>query len=203
MRPKENNVYRRTATGPATHPTDADRVTPRDLRPDEGDLLDALMSGLSPRSRYLRFHTPIPALSAGMRQILLDVDGRDRIALVAEADDGMPIGIARTVRDRQRPDEAEIAVAVIDAWHRQGIGRRLVAAVAERARAAGVRRLTARVLPENTDALALFRAVFPVLFTRRDDDALVLVAVLDGAGRIDDWTITMDDILADLADLAA
>ena len=30
----------------------------RDLRPDEGDLLDVLMTGLSPRSRYLRFHSP-------------------------------------------------------------------------------------------------------------------------------------------------
>lgn len=192
-------MNRRSPTVLASHPTRATRVTARDLRPDEEDLLDALMSGLSPRSRYLRFHTPIPALSSGMRRVLLDVDGRDRTALVAEADDGAPVGIARTIRDRQRPDEAEIAVAVIDTWHRRGVARRLVAAVAERAMAAGVRRLTARVLPDNTAALGLFRAIFPVHFTRRDDDAVVLVGVLDGAGRTGDWTITMDDVLADLA----
>lgn len=57
--------------------------------------------------------------------------------------------------------------------------------------------LSPRSLPENTPARALFRALFPVCLTRRDDDALVLVAVLDGG--IDDWTITMDDVLADLA----
>lgn len=180
---------RRTAFAP---------IALRDMRPDEGDLLDALMSGLSPRSRYLRFHSPVPSLSAGMRRALLDIDGRDRVALVAEADDGTPVGIARTIRDRGRPDEAELAVAVIDAWHRRGIGRQLVTAVAERARTAGVRRLTARVLPENAAAVGLFRAVFPVCLTRRDDDALVLVAVL-GRGGVDDWTITTDDILADLA----
>lgn len=90
-----------------------------------------------------------------------------------------PGGIARTNRDPQRPAEAEIAVAVVDAWHRRGVGRQLVTAVA---------------LPENDAVLGLLRAVFPVCFSWREDDALVLVAVLDR-----NWTITMDDILADLA----
>ncbi|GAA1284895.1 hypothetical protein GCM10009609_57600 [Pseudonocardia aurantiaca] len=174
-------------------------VTLRDLRRDEGDLLDALFAGLSPRSRYLRFHSPIPALSAGMRRALLDVDGRDRIALVAEAADGTPVGIGRAVRNTGRPDEAEMAVSIVDAWHRRGIGRRLVTAVAQRAQVRGVRRLVARVLPENAAALGLFRSAFPVLLSHRDDDAIVLVAVLDNAGGTEGWTITMDDILADLA----
>jgi GNAT superfamily N-acetyltransferase len=176
------------------------RVTVRDLRRDEGDVLDALVAGLSPRSRYLRFHAPIPALSAGMRRVLLDVDGRDRIALVAEADDGTPVGIARMSRDRGFPGEAEIAVSTVDAWHRRGVARVLVTAVAERARAVGVRRLTARVLRENGAAIALFRSAFPVCLTRRDDDAVVLVALL-GDG-VDDWTVTTGDVFADLADMA-
>lgn len=176
------------------------RVTVRDLRRDEGDVLDALMAGLSARSRYLRFHAPIPALSAGMRRVLLDVDGRDRIALVAEAADGTPVGIARTSRDRGCPGEAEIAVSTVDAWHRRGVGRLLVAAVAERARAVGVRRLTARVLRENGAAIALFRSAFPVCLTRRDVDGMVLVALLGDA--IEDWTITTEDVFADLADMA-
>jgi RimJ/RimL family protein N-acetyltransferase len=174
-------------------------VTLRDLRADEAGLLDTVMSGLSPHSRYLRFHTPIRALTAGMRQALLDVDGRDHIALVAETDDGTAVGVARTIRDRRHPDQAEIAVAVVDAWHGRGVGRRLVTAVAERARATGVRRITARVLPENTAAIGLFRSVFPVSLTRSDDDALALVAVLGRGGGVDDYAITMEDILADLA----
>lgn len=185
---RKTAVFRRSAT--------VHRVTLRDLRPDEGDVLDALMSGLSPRSRYLRFHTPIPALTAGMRRALLDVDGRDRVAMVAEADDGAAVGIARTIRDRLRPTEAEIAVAVVDAWQHRGVGRRLVTAVTERARLAGVLRMTARVRSENAAALALFRSVFPASLTHRDDDAIVLVGVLGGG--VDDWAITMDDILADL-----
>lgn len=181
-----------------SHHAAADRVSLRDLWPDEGDVLDALMAGLSPRSRYLRFHSPVQALSVGMRRALLDVDGRDRVALVAEADDGTLVGIARTIRDPQRSTEAEIAFAVIDAWHHRGIGRRLVTAVGDRARAAGVQRMTAGVLPENAAALGLLRDVFPFCLTPRDGDALVLVAMLGWRGGLDDWTVTPDDILAGL-----
>jgi GNAT superfamily N-acetyltransferase len=180
---------------PAT-PAAIGAVTLRNLRPDEGAVLDTLVARLSPRSRYLRFHSPIAALSPGLRRVLLDVDGHDRVALVAESDDGTPVGIVRTVRDAQRRDEAEIAVAVVDAWHRRGIARRLVAAAAQRALVTGVRRLTARVLPENAAALALFRSVFPVRLAHRDEDALVLVSLIGGADGTDDWTITMDDVLA-------
>jgi GNAT superfamily N-acetyltransferase len=173
-------------------------VTLRDLRRDDSDLLDTIVAGLSPQSRYLRFHSPIPALSAGLRRVLLDVDGHDRIALVAETDDGTAVGIARVIRDPRRPEQGELAVEVVDAWHRRGVGRGLVAAVVERASAAGVRRLTARVLDENAAALGLFRSLFPISLTRRDDDALVLVALLAGTSGTD-WTVTIDDILADLA----
>ena len=170
----------------------------RPLRPGEGDVLDALLSGMSLRSRYLRFHTPVRRLSGPMRRSLLDVDGHDRIALVAEAPDcgpdgSGPVGISRAIRDAARPDEAELASAVVDEWPPRGVARALVTALVERARAAGVRRLVARVLPENAAALGLLRSLFPVLLSRADDDALVLVAVLDGA---EGWTV--DDLLADL-----
>jgi len=179
------------------------RVTVRDLGREEDGVLDAVVAGMSPQSRYLRFHAPIPELSAGMRRTLLDVDGRDRVAVVAEvgaAGHAVPIGIARMSRDPDRPAEAEIAVVTVDAWHRRGVGRLLVGAVAERACARGVRRLTARVLGENRAAIALFRAVFPVHLTRRDADAVVLVALLGcGAGG---WTVTDEDVVADLHDMA-
>ncbi len=171
----------------------------RPLRSHEADLLDEFVGRLSPRSRYLRFHSPVPALSSGMRRSLLDVDDRDHIALLGEAEDGTAIGVARMIR-AQRPSEgagssteAEVAVAVADAWHRRGVGRRLMTALAARARAVGVDRLTARVLPENTAARGLFHAVFAICLTRRDRDAVLLTALLDGAHQI-----TMDDVIAHL-----
>lgn len=176
---------------------ETERLHLRELRRGDAGLLDTLVAGLSPHSRYLRFHTPVAALSTRMRQALLEVDGRDHVALVAVTGDGAPVGIARAIRDPRRRDEAEIAFAVVDAWHRRGVGRRLVTAIAERARGVGMRRLTARVLPENAAALGLIRSVFPLCLVRHDEDAVVLVAQL-GDG-LDAWAITMDDILADLA----
>jgi GNAT superfamily N-acetyltransferase len=176
----------------------ADTTTVRELGRDEGDLFDAIMAGLSPQSRYLWFHIPIPALTPGLRRALLDVDGVRHFALVAEAGPGRPVGIANVVRTGQRPGEAEIAVAVIDAQQRRGVGRELVTAAAERARRLGVRRLSARVLPGNTAALNLFRSVFPVVLSSRDADGLVLVALLGGSGGRSDWLITEEDVIADL-----
>lgn len=135
-----------------------------------------------------------------MRRALLDVDGRDHIALVAEAGgDGRceppAVGIARMIRDPRVPDEAELAVAVVDAWHRRGVGRRLLEEIGQQAVAVGVTQLHARVLPDNTAALELLRAVFPYCLTRRDADAVHLVCLLAGDRG---WGVTMDDILADL-----
>ncbi len=54
-------------------------------------------------------------------------------------------------------DRAELALAVVDAWQRRGVGRALLAALAARARRAGVRRFTATLLRDNRGALALAR----------------------------------------------
>ena len=169
-------------------------ISVRPLRRDEGALLDAVFACLSPRSRYLRFHSPVARLTAPMRHALLAVDGRDHVALVAVSARGEPVGIARFIRDRQRPDEAEVAFEVVDAWHRRGVGRLLLTALADLAAPVGVKRLHALVLPENAAATALLRSVFPVCLARRDRDATELVCLLDGG-----WEITMDDILDDLA----
>lgn len=170
-------------------------ITIRSLRREEGDVLDHLVAGMSPQSRYLRFHAPVHALDDRMRRALLDVDARDHIALVAEADDGTPIGIARMIRDRHARSEAEVAFAVVDAWHRRGVGRRLLEALVHRAPALGITRLHAYVLAGNDAALGLFRAALGVVLTRPDGDAVHLVGLVGDRG----WEITMDDIMADLA----
>lgn len=174
---------------------DAAPITIRSLRRDEDDLLDDVVARMSPRSRYLRFHSPVQALDDRMRRVLLDVDGRDHVALVAEADDGTPIGIARMIRDRQARGEAEVAFAVVDAWHRRGVGRRLLTALVDRAPDLGIYRLHAHVLAGNDAALGLFRDVLGVVLTRPDEDAVHLVGLVGDRG----WAITMDDIMADLA----
>ena len=171
-------------------------ISVRPVRRDEGELLDTVFAGLSPRSRHLRFHSPVTRLTTPVRRALLAVDGQDHVAVVAVSARGEPVGIARLIRDPLRSHEAEIAFEVVDAWQRRGVGRLLLTALAERATDIGVRRVHALVLPENTAAMALLRSVFPVCLARRDRDAIELVCLLPGEHG---WDITMDDILDDLA----
>ena len=62
---------------------------------------------------------------------------------------GRPIAIARWIRTPDQPDEAELALEVVDAEHGRGVGRTLVAYAAERAWRAGVRTMLVSVDPEN------------------------------------------------------
>jgi GNAT superfamily N-acetyltransferase len=151
-----------------------DKPSFRPLRRDDGDLLDAVMAGLSTRSRYLRFHSPKPRLTAGDRAFLTNVDGRDHLALVAFAEDGAPIGVARAVRLREDPRTAELAVAVVDARQRQGVGSELIRRVARDAAGVGIERLIAHVLAESHLAVSLPKRGWRLV--ERDGHALRLEA---------------------------
>jgi MFS family permease len=154
-----------------------ERRTPlvREMTSDDGAALDAVFAGLSPHSRYLRFHSPIPRLGEGLRAALLDLDGRERLALVAEVpspEGPIPVGIAELARTGEH--RAEIAVAVVDEWHRRGIGRLLIDELGHRATALGIRELTGAVLPGNTAVVGLIRAVFPHTLAHWEDGAIQL-----------------------------
>lgn len=182
--------------GQALHldaPSDPPGPTIRPLRSDDGELLDAVLAGLSPRSRHLRFHTPTPRPTAELRCTLLDVDGPRHRAVVALDGSGRAVGTARVIRDADRPDHAEVAFEVVDAWQRRGVGRRMLTAVADDAAAAGIVRLRALVLAGNDAALGLMHAVFGLCLDRRRGDVVEVTALLG-----EDAGITMDDVLADL-----
>ena len=141
--------------------------------------IDQLFAAMSPQNRYRRFHAAVRTISAAMRRVLLDVDGLQRAAFVAEVAEGdemRAIGIGRYAAIGA--DQVDVAVAVADdvppARSRSGAdgpyrlgraGRRLPT-------------LQAEVLPENTAAIRLMRAAFPAATMRRDGTGLRLVAGL-------------------------
>src|SRR4051794_18723776 len=74
--------------------------------------------------------------------------GCDHLALVAFAADGTPLGVVRAIRQRDDAAAAEVALAIIDARQRQGLGTELISRLARCAAAAGIERLVAQVLAE-------------------------------------------------------
>jgi GNAT superfamily N-acetyltransferase len=95
-----------------------------------------------------------------MLAYLTEIDYVNHFALGAFAldDADMPlIGGARYIRIRDEPQKAEIAVTVIDDYHRRGLGPALLRALAEVAVESGVRRFLGTALWENRPISRLLR----------------------------------------------
>jgi ribosomal protein S18 acetylase RimI-like enzyme len=150
-------------------------VTVRELTGTDGAAVDAVLIGLSPQSRYLRFNTGIGQVSGWMRRALADVDGHNCVGVVAEmATLAGPaaIGMAHLCRVDER--RAEVAVVVVDAYQRRGVGRRLLETLGERAVDLGYQVIVANVLPENDVAQRFAHQTFPGVLSQRRDDLVEL-----------------------------
>jgi protein lysine acetyltransferase len=138
---------------------DGTRLLIRPVLPtDRGKLADS-QPGFSRESHYRRFFSA-PPLSDKVVEYLIDVDYVDHFAwtVLAADDPGEPgIASARYVRERDAPDIAEVAFAVVDDYQGRGLGTLLLGALAVAARENDVRRFRARLLSENAAMRAVLR----------------------------------------------
>ena len=128
----------------------------RPIRPDDGDRLRQFHSRLSQQTVYNRFFAYHPTLSDADVARFTQVDGVDRVALVATLH-GQIIGVVRYDR-APGADEGEVAFVVEDAQQGRGLGPVLLEHLAAAARERGVVRFTADVLPTNRAMLGVFKS---------------------------------------------
>jgi acetyltransferase len=136
-----------------------ERLLIRPVHPQDAPLATAFVAGLSPASRYNRFHGAVSALTPERARWATDVDYERHMALIVEAFEGgreIEIGAARYVL-RADGETADLAIAIADAWQGQGIGARLLERLMAVAAARGVRVLEGDVLASNGSMLALAR----------------------------------------------
>jgi GNAT superfamily N-acetyltransferase len=158
---------------------DGATVVVRMIRSVDDDALRAFHATLSPESIVLRFFGPHPRLSDGEVQRFTQVDGVDRVALVAQGTSGI-VAVARFDRS-PGSDEAEVAFVVGDAFQGHGLGSILLQRLADEARARGVRWFVADTLSENFRMLNVFRdAGFPRTFTRASEVMRVVMDISVG-----------------------
>ena len=137
---------------------DGSPVDIRALRPeDEADML-AAVEQTGAQSLQRRFFVMKRHFSDKERAFFMDVDFDKHVALVALAEQSGRKGVVGGGRYVVfEPGRAELAFMVIDAWQGRGIGSLLMRHLIKLAGAAGLKELTAEVLPENAAMLNVFK----------------------------------------------
>jgi acetyltransferase len=142
-------------------------VTVRAIHPGDAEMLQALVRGLSPESRYFRFVSAMSELPPSMlaRFALIDYDRemalvavvRERAANEPDAEERERIvGVSRYVTN---PDQAscEFSLVVADDYSGRGLGSRLMESIMAVAREKGLQEMQGLVLTRNPGMLSLMR----------------------------------------------
>jgi acyl-CoA synthetase (NDP forming)/GNAT superfamily N-acetyltransferase len=126
----------------------------RPIRPEDADLLVEFYARVSDESKYYRFFTPMPQLSARDVVRFTQVDHHDRVAFVLTVAQRM-IAVGRY--DVVSDGEAEVAFLVEDRHQGRGIAQLLLEHLAQAGRERGLSRFSAEVLPDNQRMVQVFR----------------------------------------------
>jgi len=125
-------------------------VTIRPLTAADRDALAAAFEHLSENTRRERFGALAKRLGPRDLDRLTSLDHHRHEALAAIAPhSGDIVGVARYIALPDEAKTAEVAIGVDDDWQGAGIGRRLISALGDRARAEGITHLVAYVAPTN------------------------------------------------------
>jgi acetyltransferase len=161
------------------YPTGQDREWPlkgggiytiRPIHPDDAQMLQALVRGLSPESRYFRFASSLPELPLRMLARFTLIDYDREMALVAVVKEAQPeangqmvereriVGVSRIVTN---PDgtSCEFALLVGDDYAGRGLGTRLMLSIIDAARRMGLAEIMGLILTNNAPMLKLMASL--------------------------------------------
>ena len=151
----------------------------RAIRPDDRDRLQTAFHALEPESVYLRYFSFKAELTKADLDRLCEPDFQQRVVLVVttggqdnSGDGEVIVGsggyVAHTASDGKRA--AEVAFAVEEDLHGEGIASKLLAVLAGLARADGIARFEAEVLVRNAPMLLVFaHSGLPMQQTHSED----------------------------------
>ena len=129
----------------------------RPIRPDDAQMLQDLVRGLSPESRYFRFVSSFNELPATMLSRFTLIDYDREMVLVAVVKDRI-VGVSRYVIT---PDQrsCEFSLVVAEDVKGKGLGSRLMESIMEAARERGLEEIVGLVLRGNAGMLKLMRGM--------------------------------------------
>jgi len=138
---------------------DGSRVLLRPIRTDDTERWLTFVNGLSPHTRYLRFHGTMPKMGLEEAIRFCTVDYTNTFAFVAEVLKEQRKDIVAIGRYYRLPNKysAEVAFAIEDVYHGKGIGTRLMEWLANVAHDNGITSFEADVLAGNEQMMTVFR----------------------------------------------
>jgi len=136
------------------------------------------MASLSPQTRYERNFSHRGLLPGELKR-LVSFDVRREIALLVATRGSTGEQIVGVARLKKSADGSacEFALVVGDAWHRQGIGERLLSRLLAVARQAGVRQVSGVTMATNVSMKALARKLGFAVQPDPDDATLSLLTI--------------------------
>ena len=135
---------------------DGSAVRIRQIQATDAPQLADIFAQLSPASRWMRF---LAAKSQMTDAELHYLTNHDHEAVIALDHGGHGVGVARYIRHPHDPHTAELAIAVVDDWHRRGLGTQLLTQLSDRARHQGIHRFTALMSADNEAMAALLHTM--------------------------------------------
>ncbi len=149
-------------------------VVIRPIRPEDAEMTQAFVRGLSEETKYFRFMDAVRELPPQMLVRLTQIDYDREMALLAVTEqDGreVELGVARYATNPDRTS-CEFAVVVDDRWQHQGIGHKLMDVLMDVARAKGIRTMEGEVLKSNRNMLKLCASLGFRIEPHPEDDVI-------------------------------
>ncbi|QVL49954.1 MAG: GNAT family N-acetyltransferase [Thiocapsa sp.] len=133
----------------------------RPIRPEDAQMEQEFVRGLSEQTKYFRFMQAIKELTPEMLVRFTQIDYDREMALIGVVEhDGtdVQVGVSRYMA-RPGGEACEFAIVVSDTWRNLGIGARLMRSLMQNARSRGFRVMDGEVLSANNRMLALVKSL--------------------------------------------
>ena len=149
----------------------------RPIRPEDAEMEQEFVRGLSEQTKYFRFMQAIKELTPEMLVRFTQIDYDREMALIGVVEHNgidVQVGVARYMA-RPGGEACEFALVVSDTWRNMGIGARLMRSLMQNARLRGFRIMDGEVLAANSRMLALVKSLGFRIESDSQDMAIKLV----------------------------
>lgn len=157
---------------------DGTDITIRPIRPEDAELVQSFVRGLSDESKYFRFMSSMQELTETMLVRFTQIDYSREMALIAVTrmqERETELGVARYAINPDG-DSCEFALVVTDSFQGKGLGQKLMVVLMEAARSRGLSMIEGEVLGNNHNMLKLMMRLGFEVKTSEEDPGVMKVS---------------------------